>query len=52
MDLAELQKHVIEEAYYIPITQTVQRPILASADLTGLIQDSTAFTKFAAASVK
>jgi peptide/nickel transport system substrate-binding protein len=51
-DLAELQKHVIEEAYYIPITQIVQRPILASADLTGLVQDSTAFTKFAAASLK
>lgn len=51
-ELAELQKHVIDEAYFIPLTQIVQRPILTSANLTGLVQDSTAFTKFANATLQ
>ncbi|MFT4262984.1 MAG: ABC transporter substrate-binding protein [Nocardioides sp.] len=50
-DLAELQKYVLEQAYFIPITQLVQRPILASSKLDGLVQDSTAFTRFANASI-
>lgn len=50
-DLAELQAHVLEQAYYIPLTQIVQRPLLTTPDLEGVVQDSTAFTKFAAATL-
>lgn len=50
-DLAELQAYVLEQAYYIPITQIVQRPLLTNPDLEGVVQDSTAFTKFAAATL-
>ncbi|MFT4286164.1 ABC transporter substrate-binding protein [Nocardioides sp.] len=50
-DLEALQKHVLEQAYFIPITQIVQRPLLTSPKLTGLVHDSTAFAKFAAATL-
>lgn len=50
-DLAELQRHVLEQAYYVPITQIVQRPLLASPDLKGVTTDSTAFARFAAATI-
>lgn len=49
--LAQLQKHVLAEGYFIPITQIVQRPILATPKLKGAIQDSTAFTSFRAATL-
>jgi len=51
-ELAQLQKYVLEQAYFIPITQIVQRPLLASSKLKGLIQDSTAFTSFRAATLR
>ncbi|MER6937183.1 ABC transporter substrate-binding protein [Nocardioides sp. NPDC127514] len=51
-DLAELQRHVLEQAYYVPITQIVQRPLLTSPDLKGVETDSTAFAKFAAATIE
>jgi peptide/nickel transport system substrate-binding protein len=50
-ELAQLQKHVLDQAYFIPITQIVQRPLLASSKLTGAVQDSTAFTSFRAATL-
>jgi peptide/nickel transport system substrate-binding protein len=50
-DLAALQKHVLEQAYFIPITQIVQRPLLTSDKLKGIVEDSTAFPKFAAATI-
>ncbi|MFT4084008.1 MAG: ABC transporter substrate-binding protein [Nocardioides sp.] len=46
VELAELQKYVLEQAYYIPITQIVQRPLVTSASLKGLVEDSTAFPSF------
>jgi peptide/nickel transport system substrate-binding protein len=49
--LAQLQKHVLDQAYFIPITQIVQRPLLTSSKLKGLVQDSTAFTSFRAATL-
>ena len=50
-DLAALQEHVLQQAYYVPITQIVQRPLLTSSKLKGLVEDSTAFPKFADATI-
>ncbi|WGL52029.1 ABC transporter substrate-binding protein [Nocardioides sp. BP30] len=50
-DLAALQQHVLQQAYYIPITQIVQRPLLTSPKLKDVVEDSTAFPKFAAATI-
>lgn len=50
-DLGQLQQHVLQEAYYIPITQIVQRPLLTTSKLKNVVEDSTAFPKFAAATI-
>lgn len=50
-DLAALQEHVIDQAYFVPLTQIVQRPLLTSSKLKGIVEDSTAFPKFAAATL-
>ena len=44
--LAQLQRHVLDRGYFIPLTQIVQRPVLATPTLEGAVQDSTAFTSF------
>jgi peptide/nickel transport system substrate-binding protein len=44
--LAQLQKHVLAQGYFIPITQIVQRPLLLDPKLKGLTEDSTAFASF------
>jgi peptide/nickel transport system substrate-binding protein len=50
-ELAQLQKRVLAQAYFIPITQIVQRPLLSTSKLTGAVADSTAFTSFRAATL-
>ena len=50
-DLAALQQHVLQQGYFIPLTQIVQRPLLTSSKLKGLVEDSTAFPKFADATL-
>ena len=37
---------MLRQAYFIPLTQIVQRPLLTSPKLKGLIEDSTAFASF------
>lgn len=44
--LAQLQKYVIDQAYFIPIYQIVQRPLVTSAKLKGIVEDSTTFVGF------
>jgi peptide/nickel transport system substrate-binding protein len=45
-EVAKLQKHVLRQGYFIPITQIVQRPLLTDPTLKGLTEDSTAFASF------
>ncbi|UDY23035.1 ABC transporter substrate-binding protein [Nocardioides sp. Kera G14] len=44
--LAELQKYVIDQGYYIPIYQIVQRPLVTSPKLKDIVEDSTTFVGF------
>lgn len=49
--LAQLQKYVIDQAYFIPIYQIVQRPLVTSPKLKGIVEDSTTFVGFNNATV-
>lgn len=44
--LAQLQKYVIDQAYFVPIYQIVQRPLVTSPKLKGIVEDSTTFVGF------
>ncbi|MFT4042193.1 MAG: ABC transporter substrate-binding protein [Gordonia sp. (in: high G+C Gram-positive bacteria)] len=44
--LAQLQKYVIDQGYFIPIYQIVQRPLVTSANLKNIVEDSTTLVGF------